>query len=435
MNLKRHFLFDMISLMRKVKLIAVALVAIACAAPVYSTDNTTQLSWNSAVDILLKNNPQSQSAKYTLDVNRSQLRYSKGSLFPQVSASGSYDILGRSIYDQSYSYSLSASQPLFSPTLTSQKRKSFASVKKSEADYNIVKNNLIYGLAYAFAQLSYTQEALKLSEKTLERRKKNVDIINLKYKAGRESKAALLETRATLKNDLWTHENYRKDLLIAKRNLNKILGRSARTKIIISQLPQAPNPPKDFEHFSNQIISNPAFASKKSELTIAKETIRQAKSSYLPTASARGNYTWSGYNWPTSIPGWSAGVGISWPLFTSGKNTSSVKSAKASQKRVLAELKNLEDDIYLKAEETFLSWRLAYSYMEVAESSLEAVNSRAWLVNKQYLRGQVSYFEWTSAEDRLINTQKQLLTAKKNISISYAAFLNSLGMSLCDKIN
>ncbi len=294
-------------------------------------------------------------------------------------------------------------------------------------DYISVKNNLIFSLAQAFAQLSYSQEALKLSKETLERRSKNVEIIKLKYKAGRESKAALLETESILKTELWTHENYRKDLILAKRNLNQILGRRAHAEIAIAQLPSSPKPPENFDYFSNKIISHPSLKSKEFELDMTHESVRQAKSSYLPTASARGNYNWNGYNWPDSIPGWSAGVGISWPLFTSGKNTSSIKSAKANQKRTSVQLKDLKDDIYLKAEDAFLSWRLANSYVEVVKSSLEAISARAWLVNKQYLTGQVSYFEWTSSEDRLINSQKQLLTAKKSISISYVAFLNSLG--------
>ncbi len=104
----------MIIPMKKIQAIVIFLLITSYISPVCAGDNTPNLIWTDAVNILLKNNPESQAAKYTLDASRSQLRYSKGSLFPQISASGSYDTLGRSIYDQSYSYSLSASQPLFS---------------------------------------------------------------------------------------------------------------------------------------------------------------------------------------------------------------------------------------------------------------------------------------------------------------------------------
>ncbi len=394
-----------------------------------ANDNDTEkLTWNKAVDVLLTNNPQSRSAKFALDASRRQLDYSKASLFPQLSASGSHNALDRS-GSRSHSYSLSGLQPLFSPALSSDARSAKLGIKKTESDYDIVKNDLVFALAQTFAQLSYAKESLKLSDETLKRRTKNVEIIRLKYQAGRESKAALLETQSILKLALWTHENYRKDFILAERNLNKLLGRPAHAKVDIGELPKSPVPPENFKHFAGRIAYHPALKSKKFVLDMARESVSKAKSSRLPTASANGNYSWSGVNWPDSIPSWSAGASLSWSFFTAGKNTASVDVAKNNQNGLIAELKDVRDNTYLNAEDKFLSWRLADSYMEVIKSSLKAVDARSWLVSGQYLTGKAAYFEWTSVEEQLISAQKKVLQAKRNLIISYAAFLNSLGMT------
>ena len=404
---------------------------------VYANDNENnakRLTWTKAVDVLLKNNPQNQSAKLSLDASRSQLDYSRASLFPRLSASGSHNVLDRSDI-RSHSYSLSASQPLFSPALSSEARRADLGIKKSESDYNTVKNNLLFKLAQTFAQLSYAKESLKLSDEILKRRTKNVEIIRIKYRAGPESKAALLETESILKQALWTHENYRRDFVLAERNLNKLLGRRTYAKIDIGELPKSPVPPESFKDLAGRISYHPALKSKKFALDMARESVSKAKSSHLPTASADGNYSWSGINFSDNIPSWSAGASISWSFYTGGQNTASVDLAKTNQNGLIAELKNVKDTTYLNAEDKFLSWRLSDAYMEVIESSLKAVDARSWLVSGRYLTGKASYFEWTSVEEQLISAQKRVLEAKRNLIISYAAFLNSLGMRLYDKIN
>ena len=63
----------------------------------------------------------------------------------------------------------------------------------------------------------------------------------------------------------------------------------------------------------------------------------------------------------------------------------------------------------------------------MAKSSLDAAEARAWLVRKQYLAGQSSYFEWRNVEEQLISEQNQYLAAGRGLIVSHAAFVQSLG--------
>ena len=91
------------------------------------------------------------------------------------------------------------------------------------------------------------------------------------------------------------------------------------------------------------------------------------------------------------------------------------------------ELKNATDEVFLNAEDSWLAWREARSYMDVAKSSLDAAEARAWLVRKQYLAGQTSYFEWRNVEEQLISEQNQYLAAGRGLVISHAAFIQAIG--------
>ena len=129
----------------------------------------------------------------------------------------------------------------------------------------------------------------------------------------------------------------------------------------------------------------------------------------------------------SSALSWSAGVSLSLPLFTGGKLSANLDSARADKARAEASLKDTADEVYLNAEDAFLSLRQAWSYLDVVQSSLEAANARAWLLRKQYLAGQASYFEWRNVEEQFIGAENQLLSARRNLAAAHAAFLRALG--------
>jgi len=115
------------------------------------------------------------------------------------------------------------------------------------------------------------------------------------------------------------------------------------------------------------------------------------------------------------------------PLFASGKLSADLASSKAEIARAEAALKDSREEVFLNAEDAFLTWRQAWAYTDVVKTSLEAANARAWLLRKQYLAGQASYFEWRNVEDQLISAENQLLQARRDLMVSHAAFINSLG--------
>jgi len=389
----------------------------------------TGLSFEEASKTLLSGNPRAAAAARAVDSARSRLTFYRGGLFPQFSASANYNRVGGDFVfdDESYSYGLTASQPLFSPALPAAVRSAAASYRKAEADYDLVKSSLLFELKTAFADLIKAREALKLSEETLKRRAENVEIIRIKYEAGRENKAALLETQSVYKTSVWQHENYKKELRLLERKLNRLLARSPAEDARVSALPDSPAPPEDFDSFSKALENHPSLRSSRAAIEITQAGIDRSKSGFLPEAAASGRYTWSGSDWPDKTKNWSAGVSLSLPLFTSGKLSADLAGARADKARAEASLKDARDEVYLNAEDFFLSLRQAWSFIDVAKTSLDSANARAWLLRKQYLAGQASYFEWRNVEEQLIGAENQLLSARRDLAAAHAAFVKSLG--------
>ncbi|HAH33150.1 MAG TPA: hypothetical protein DCL44_12630 [Elusimicrobia bacterium] len=387
------------------------------------------LSFEEAERTMLAANPQAAAARQNLETAKLRVSAARAGLYPSLSANASYSRSGSQGLPSwdSYSYGLSGTQPLFAPAVPAALRAAGASMRISQAAYSRTASALRYQLKSAFADIINSSETIKLSQETLKRRAENLELIRLKYQAGRENKAALLETEATLKTAQWQHEKYKKDLRLLERKLNRLLGRPARTPAPELEPVLPPEPPEEFSFFSQQLERHYSLLSARAALSAAEAAVDSAKSAMLPEASASGNYRWSGTDWPAAPNSWALGASVSLPLFSAGRLSSNLAASKTAWSSAEAELKNASDEVYLNAEDSFLTWREARAYMDVAKSSLDAAEARAWLVRKQYLAGQTSYFEWRNVEEQLINEENQYLAAGRSLIISHAAFAQAIG--------
>jgi len=378
---------------------------------------------------MLKASPQARAAALDLEAAASRLSAARAGLYPSFSASASYARSGSQGLQpgDSYSYGFNGSQPLFSTSLPASVRSAAASHRAAAAAYDRTASRLNFELTSAFADTINAREAIKLSGETLERRAENLELIRLKYQAGRENKAALLETEAALKTAQWQHERYGKNLRLLERKLNRLLGRSAKAAAPELSLPPQEEPPADLSSFSAALENHYSLRSARAAEDIAKASADTAAGARLPEASADGSYRWSGTDWPDRTNGWSLGASVRVPLFAGGRLAANLASARAALRSAGEALRDASEEVYLNAEDAFLSWREARAYLDVAKSSLAAAEARAWLVRKQYLAGQASYFEWRNVEEQLISEQNQYLSAGRGLAVSHAAFSRALG--------
>ncbi len=388
-----------------------------------------RLTLDDAAAAVLKANPQAQASASDLNAAESRLSAAKAGFYPAFSANASYSRSGAQGLGpgDSYSYGFSGRQPLFSAGLPASVRSAAASRDAARAAYDRTVSALTYQLKAAFAEIISARETVKLSSETIRRREENLELIRLKYQAGRENKAALLETEAALKTARWQDGRYRKDLLLLERKLDRLLGRRLTESVPELSLPPAQEPPADLSFFSGKLRDHYAMRAARAAVEGARASEDSAAGARLPEAYANGSYGWSGTDWPRRDSSWSAGASLSLPLFAGGRLSAGTRAARSALASAEASLRDVSDDVQLKAEDALLSWKEAWDYLGVAKSSLDASEARAWLVRRQYLAGQSSYFEWRNVEEQLISGQNQYLAAGRSLAVSAAAFEQAIG--------
>ena len=414
----------------KIKLI-LAMALLLLAAPLKAQQaekGPAVLTWPEAVRILNEANPQKIQSRQQIAIYEQKVLTAEGGLFPQLLAQGDYSKTNPSSgLDESYSYGLSASQVLFGPEITAGLRKSKADLQKVRAEDNLLDANLLFELRQLFAQMVFAQDAVKLSEEIVKRRKDNLELIRLRYRAGRESHAALLETQSLLSLAVWEHSRDRKNLTLAQRKINRLLGRPLVLAVQVEQSFPLREPPQDFLSFPPLLARHPKILSLDAARLAAEADKAAARSSFLPTANASANYSWNGYNWPDNDKNWNYGLNLNWSLFSGGGDKAKVRAGELTVAQAEVETRKTADELYVAAEEAFLSWKESFAYIDVIRDSLEASGERSWLVHNQYLSGQAGYFEWRDVENQLVNYQNKMLSAKLDLAVTYSAFLKSLG--------
>ena len=391
------------------------------------------VTWDDCVGELIRNNPQLQASGAAVEKARADVMGNYGPFLPQISADGS---LGKSNteldtgYQDSTSYraSLSAYQSLFAgfgdvATL----RRSQAMLTLAEINLQTTKAALSATLRQSFARLLFAQDFVLLSEVIAARRKENVNLVEMRFEAGRENKGSFLRNKAFYRQALFDMTQSHRGLKTAQQQMAATLGRHEITILTVTGnwdsavLPEAP----DFNALARQ---TPDYRSATTQVRAAKEGVRIAKRDFYPTWSVNGSIGRSDDD--SLIPKndqWSVSTVISYPLFTGGRHWYGVRGARDDQRKAENTLNDTENQMVATLEDRFVAWQDAAERIDVQNEFLNAAEVRAEIARAQYQNGLLSFEDWDLIENDLIDKQKAMLTSQRDAVVARAAWEKTLG--------
>jgi len=392
-----------------VKVLSALLLCVLSAAPTARAAEI--LTWGDCLREASRNNPALIAAREAVYKARAQYQGSYSNFLPQISADAGYsransaaslDTAGGSGIREEFSTGLSARQSLFAGLKhKAGVEKSGAELKAVEADLQAARANVSADLKSAFARMLYAQEQLTLAGAIAERRKENVRLVELRYNAGREHKGSYLRIRAALTQARFEVSQARRAARVAQRELAKALGRSEFDVLQATGTlkTEVPTEQPDFPDLAGVTI---------------------AKGQLFPELFATGAASRSGSDWPPDRDRWSAGLSLSFPFFTGGRNIFDVRSAKAESSRAAATVRSTRDQALLGLEESFASYQDAAERTLVQGEFLEAAQTRSQIARSQYTSGLLSFEDWDLIENDLIATQKTHLASLRDAVLAEA---------------
>ncbi len=397
------------------------------------------MTWEDCVHEAGNNHPDLISSSEKLKQARADKIITQSAILPHISSemnrnrtgiTAKNEITGvtTSIVNDTYSYGINGKQLLFDGFKTFHDIGAASeTIKAFHYDYAVASSNVRLSLMTAFAGLLRAQELVSITEEIASRRKQNLELVTLRYEAGREHKGSLLTAEADLAQAELEVTQAKRNVALAQRQLTKALGREKLTHVSVTGNFETADTDRSRPDFEKLADHTPFL----NELIARKEAARfgfkSAKADFFPEVYVNGSWGRSASYWPPDGEQWSAGVSLSFPIIEGGSRIAKVSKAKAQLNQAQADERSGRDSILFTLEEAWTEFQNAIDKIVVQRRYLQAAEERAKIANAQYSTGLISFDSWIIIEDGLVSAKKSFLDHRANMLVAEANWIQAKG--------
>ncbi|MFC1666362.1 TolC family protein [Candidatus Omnitrophota bacterium] len=352
------------------------------------------------------------------------------SMLPQLDASmsGKSAKASTGVTTDTYAYSVTGEQLVFDGFKTFYDiTSSSKTLEAEEYNYIVTSSNVRLYLKNAFTKLLKAQELLSLTKEISERRMKNLELVKLRYEAGREHRGSLLTAEADLASAEYEVKQAERNIVLSQRELSKEMGLQKLNPMeaegVFSVLRSY-----DLKPGIEKLAEDTPFLK---ELIAKKEALRydlkSERADFLPEVYLNGALGKTSGTWPPEKDTWSFGVTVSLPIFEGGSRFAEVNKARSKFRQAAADQRSGRDSVLLTLEETWKDLKDSIESVSVQKKFLEAADERAKITQAQYQTGLISFDDWIIIEDNLVSTKKAYLNAQATMLTAEAYWIQAIG--------
>jgi outer membrane protein TolC len=387
------------------------------------------LTWEECTNLAGEYNLDLVTVRAQLKQTEENLRVLRSADSPQLSSSASAKRAGSASNSGSDSYSLSVTgrQLLYDGSET---KYNIAAAEKSyqasQFYYEVTASNVKLNLRQVFVGFLKDQELLKIAKDIVGRRQKSLELVELRYKAGREHIGALLTARANLARAEYELIAAKRNIVLAQKNLAKMIGQeglviaSVAGKLAIEK-PKTKKP--DFESIAQNTPFLKDLAMKKDAASL---NLKAQTAEYWPQVYGSANYS-RAYAGSGASDSWNVGVSGSLTLWDGHSRQAGVEKSRWQLSEAAAKERDGRQSVVYTLMNTWFSWQNTLDYIEVRAKYLQAAEVRAEIAEAQYSTGLITFDSWIIIEDDLIAARKNMLTAKANVLLAKADWEQAKG--------
>lgn len=324
------------------------------------------------------------------------------------------------------SYGLNASWTVWNGNRNYNKvKQSKLTAEQAELQTEVTAKNIQEQISQLYIQILYLNEAVKVTEQSLETSKKNEERGLSMLEVGKMSKADVAQLTAQRATDEYNIVEAKSNIARYKLQLKQLLRINHESDFDIA-IPatsdeQALNaiPPLQLT-YEQALATRPEIAY--SELGIKNSAVatKIAKAGYLPTVnmstsagtstSSRSSDTW-GSQMKTNFDVM-GGVSISIPIFDGRSTKTAVRKAKIQQQQAELDLLTKQDDLYKTIEGFWLDAETNQQKFRAATASVQSEQQSYDLLQEQFNLGLKNIVELMTGKDKLLTAQQNKLQSK-----------------------
>jgi outer membrane protein TolC len=278
--------------------------------------------------------------------------------------------------------------------------------------------------------LLQAQDLQELTGDIARRRRQNLELIRLRYEAGREHRGALLSAEASLIEAEFELAQAQRELSLAQTVLSKAMGRPTVQHVEVTGEFAVDDAVQIRPDFAGIADSVPFLQQLAAQSEAARFGLKSARGAWLPEVFVSSSVGDTSDSWPPEETEWSAGLGVSLPLFDGGRRRAIQDRRQAQVRKAQAQQRSGRDSVIVTLEETWAGLQDALGMVSVRRKFLDAAQERASIAQTQYSTGLIDFDDWTIIEDNLVQAKKAYLNAQSNMLLAEARWLQAKGRIL-----
>ncbi len=387
-------------------------------------------SWEDCLKEAKANHPDLISAREEINQSKADVESSTSGMLPQVDADLNYSSSqsATSARSEKYSYGLSGSQLLFDGfKSTYDRRQNKELLEATTFSYMVVSSEVRLRLRHAFIHALKVNQLLDITDNIVKRRQESLELVKLRYEAGREHKGALLQAEANLAEAQADALDTQRNRLVSYRRLSKEMGKTSFQSIDIQgtlDIEDISLVQPEFEQLAETTPLLKELISRKDAATLA---VNSTKADFFPSIYASADIERSDSDWNPRDESSSVGISVSLPIFDGGDRRAALKKAKAAFRQAQANERSGRDEVILTLHETWAHFQNAVDQVHVQSKFLESAQARSKIGEAQYSNGLISFNDWIIIEDALVRAEKNFIEARTQALLAEANWIQAKG--------
>ena len=425
--------------------VCVLFILAVTVAPLAAETPATFLSLNEAIQAAIKHHPSLQREEKVILAAEAKMRQSQADFMPQVDAAavGTAGSLrmnavmnpgGSLIKTNSLDFvsGLTLRQRLFDFGQTAHRVGANRSATEALQHRRLAQRALvILNARHAYLNSLKQYRLVQIAERTVEERQVVVRQLTALYEQQLKSKLDLDLVHVELSNAELVLIRAQNDLRASFAMLNNAMGVQGESVYELEDIKSTITPQRPLKELIKvSLEQRPELQELDARLRATSQNIKAAQSTNLPTVNAMGSvgYRSASSDQERTDGFWSAGAGVSVPLFTGFLIENQVKEAMANHHQVEASRRDIAQQISLEVTQIYLDVATYEKQIAVVEELVNRTKETLELAKKRYQLGLGSIVEVTQAEVAVANARTTHAEARYNYLMALATMDYAIGV-------
>jgi TolC family type I secretion outer membrane protein len=413
------------------------------------------LTLDRCIDIALQQQPALIASQYNIRASESRVGEAQSAYYPQVSVSGGYSRTksssissnsslfngvgstggsgssgGSGSFDQ-YTGSATLSQTIFDFGKTpAQVRIQKLNLDASRSDFDATRSQTILSVKQAYYGLLQSQRNVAVARETVTQFSQHLDQAKGFYEVGVKPKFDVIKAEVDLSNAKLNQITADNALRIARVTLNNAVGLpDAPEYEIVDSMSYVKKDITLSQAIETAFKNRPELQATDLRVKASEESITLAKTGYFPVVTGNAAYTRSSTT-DTSFrdEDWTAGVTITFPIFSGFLTRHQVAESTAVFNAAKANFDVLRQNVILEVQQAALNLRAAADRIPTAELAVQQATENLDIANGRYTAGVGNPIEVTDAEVTYTNAKTAYTQALYDYNVAAANLDKAMGV-------